>query len=321
MAQMKRSSAGRAKKPEPKKEQVYKCCRCGREFTKQLGNFSKTRSPMWAQGNEGYLPVCNHCTQELYEHYAEALGSKEQALKRLCMKFDVFWSPNVYKMTLNGAVRENPFKEYVSKSNLAQVRGTSFDDTLDNEAMESGELILDTETVKEISDAGEIEITPKDIERWGAGYTKDEYRMMDAHYRMLTAGEENIEFLRDKYIRDMCNIQIQANRAMAAKDNKGYADLLMLYQKVANAAQIKITNTEIDTTDDAWGKWLAEIEVYTPADYYADKKKYRDFFGIQEYCERFLFRPLKNLLTGSKDKDKEFNLDGDTSGSQPKGTE
>ena len=305
-----RSAAGKAKKPAPKKERTYVCYRCTREYTKLLGNFSKTRSPMWA-GNEGFLPVCNHCTQELYEHYFEVFNSKEAALKRLCMKFDVFWADSVYKMTLGGAVRDNPFKEYVSKSNLAQIKGTSFDDTLDNEAIENGNLILDKDEAREMAEAGEVSLSVDDIDRWGAGYTAEEYNILNKHYKELTVGEKKIDFLKKKYIYDMCYIHVQSLRALKKNESKTYSELLQSYQKIASAAHIKIA-ADIDTSNDVMGKWLAEIEEYTPAEYYSDKTKYRDFFGIGEYCKRFIFRPLKNWITGSKEKDKEYNIDGES---------
>ena len=54
--------------------------------------------------------------------------------------------------------------------------------------------------------------------------------------------------------------------------------------------------------------WIGDIERYTPAEFYQDKSLYKDADGIGSYASRFIFRPLKNLLTGSKEIDKEFNL-------------
>ena len=53
-----------------------------------------------------------------------------------------------------------------------------------------------------------------------------------------------------------------------------------------------------------------DIEEYCPAEYYKDKTLYADFDHLKEYILRFMSRPLKNLLTGSKEMDKEFNLSG-----------
>lgn len=308
--QTRKSAAGKAKKVEPERSDFH-CCRCTRTFIKQMGNFSKVRSPMYAC-NDGYLHVCNHCLQELYDHYEEVLGSKKDAIYRLCMKFDVFYSDMVYNMTLGGAVRDNPMKNYISKTNLAQVKGTSFDDTLDHEAMESGDLVLEKKEAKAVCATGETVITSDDVERWGTGFAKEEYQAMDTAFTRLTKGETNVDFLREKYIKDLCVITVQADRALKQKDVKTYSELLTLYQRVATAAQVKVANTEIDTANDSFGKWLACVENHTPAEYYADKTKYRDFFGIGEYCERFIFRPLKNWVMGARDKDKEFNIDGQT---------
>ena len=56
------------------------------------------------------------------------------------------------------------------------------------------------------------------------------------------------------------------------------------------------------------GMWVSDIEKYTPAEFYKDKKLFKDADDIGSYASRFIFRPLKNLLTGSKDLDKEFKL-------------
>ena len=41
---------------------------------------------------------------------------------------------------------------------------------------------------------------------------------------------------------------------------------------------------------------------------YKDKKLFADFDKLREYIDRFMTRPLRNLLTGSKELDKEFSL-------------
>ena len=56
------------------------------------------------------------------------------------------------------------------------------------------------------------------------------------------------------------------------------------------------------------GEMIRDIEEFCPAEYYKDKKLYADFDHLKEYIERFMTRPLRNLLTGSKELDKEFSL-------------
>ena len=53
---------------------------------------------------------------------------------------------------------------------------------------------------------------------------------------------------------------------------------------------------------------IRDIEEFCPAEYYKDKKLYMDHDKLREYIDRFMTRPLRNLLTGSKELDKEFCL-------------
>ena len=86
----------------------------------------------------------------------------------------------------------------------------------------------------------------------------------------------------------------------------------LTYKEYINAATTELEDRKQKKEDsvklDPLGVWISDIEKYTPAEYYKDKDLYRDADGIGGYASRFIFRPLKNLLTGSKELDKEFNL-------------
>ena len=70
--------------------------------------------------------------------------------------------------------------------------------------------------------------------------------------------------------------------------------------------------SEVNETESqrVYGLWIADIEKYKPAEYFKDKSIYEDYDGILDYIKRFVFRPLKNLLTGTREFDKEFNIKG-----------
>ena len=50
--------------------------------------------------------------------------------------------------------------------------------------------------------------------------------------------------------------------------------------------------------------FIKNIEETTPAEYYKDKELFKDFDSIEEYIKKFITRPLKNFITGSRD----FNI-------------
>ena len=84
------------------------------------------------------------------------------------------------------------------------------------------------------------------------------------------------------------------------------------YKDFINAATTELEDRkqkkEVPVVLEPFGMFIKDIEKYTPAEFYKDKLLYNDHDGIGSYASRFIFRPLKNLLTGSKELDKEFNL-------------
>ena len=85
-----RSSPGKGTKRDTTKRK-YICTRCGSEYDKQNGNFARCASPL-VSGNDKYLTVCNQCLDDMYHHYFDVLGNRNDAIRRMCMKFDLYFS-------------------------------------------------------------------------------------------------------------------------------------------------------------------------------------------------------------------------------------
>lgn len=115
---------------------LYNCVRCGQAFTRQRGIFPASQSPLY-RGNGGYLDVCTRCMDELFGHYSFVLGNDKEAMHRLCLKFDIYWSESIYAM-IEGKERSvgTPFRNYISKANLYNYINKTYDDTLDEQREE-----------------------------------------------------------------------------------------------------------------------------------------------------------------------------------------
>ena len=59
-------------------------------------------------------------------------------------------------------------------------------------------------------------------------------------------------------------------------------------------------------SDECLGVTLELISKYTPEEYYKDKSLYKDFDNVGDYFERFVKRPLKNLICKTSERDKEY---------------
>lgn len=286
---------------------IFSCSRCSRTYKKQQTNFLASPSPLY-KNNNGYIHVCRHCTDELFNHYMSVTESEFESIRRLCMKMDLYYADSIVVSAKKKATQKGWMSAYISILNLSQQKDKTYDDTIDEEKTPIISTLNDISTLNE---RGEITVSERTVKRWGLGFSPEEYEVLNSHYKMLTQQIENLDFVQETLIRDLCAIKVQQTRAMQSGDIDKYEKLTKLYQSTLSNAKLKVNSGQTDVDNDCYGAWLSDIENNCPAEYYKDKTLYRDFFGIGEYLERFIYRPLKNLLTGTKDKDKEFFIDED----------
>lgn len=300
-----------AKEAEKTKERSeFYCTRCGKKYKTQKGNFLRVQSPLWEQ-NDRYLPVCVTCTDELYEHYVETLGSVQAGVRRMCLHFDIYYDTGLLEATVKGS-RSNLLRAYISKTYLAHVQGKTYDDTMDIEAGIPFEKPNEFEKLSVTTKPKTA--SQRQIEEWGSEFSPTELSELDVHYKELTKEINDDSFAKDILIRDLCTIHIQKKRALKDGDTAQYEKLTKLYQSTLTSPVLKEADEQTIGQQDVYGKWLLDIEQYSPAEYYADKNRHWDFFGIGEYFERFVTRPLKNLMLGTREMDSEYSVGDDDAG-------
>ena len=299
---------------EEDKPSFYLCCSCKKHFKKLDGDFPASQSELYA-GLDYHLPICKTCLDKLFMHYTEVYGNDEdKAIRRICMTFDIYYNKSLLNASRKITKDRSRIHTYISRANLLQYKDKTYDTTLDEE---NNNIITD----EQLSDMNAKELKKLNNNRkiWGNDYSAEEYDLLNNHYSMLTKQIDSIDFVQETLIRDLCDIKIQQIRARKANDLDKYEKLIKLYQSTLSNAKLKPNNgSTIDDVNDCYGSWLNDIEQFTPAEFYKDKTKYRDFFGLKEYVERFMYRPLKNLITGSREMDDEFSIknenDGDING-------
>ncbi len=298
------SSKPGAAAPVKEKPEKYYCTRCTRSFTKQRGNFPGSQSPLWRE-NGGYLPVCRHCVEEMYLHYKEALGSEKEALRRICLKFDIYWSEKVYKMLVRASTSHSRVLGYISKSNLYQFVGKTYDDTLDEEA----EKTAWTQRLRETAgDGGEeddtLEITLDQIDQdvidfWGPGFTPSMYIELEQrrNYWMknLPKGVE-LDIGTQALIRQICNLELDINRDRAAGKSveKSISALNTLLGSAMLKPSQKVENSDSSIEKTPFGVWIKRWEDKRPIP--EPDPEMKDVDGIVRYIDIWLRGHLAKML-------------------------
>ncbi len=284
--------------------QIYRCCQCGESYDLSK-MFNKSYSALYTATER--LPICRNCLNSLYHLYKAQYHSPKLAMKRICMAFDLYYSDSILEKcdTDNEAIVGN----YIRQLNMKQHKGKTFDNTLQEGFVFDDDDLPLTERVVEEPDDG---IDPKDIEKWGDGFKAEDYKTLNDHYRLLKASNPQANADNQEiFIMDLCYIKMQQVKAVRENKPSDYGTLAKQYRDTFSLAGLRTVKETDDHNNDCWGEWMYRIEHFTPAEYYKNKKLFRDADGIGDYIKRFVQRPLKNLMCGTNERDKEYYVKDD----------
>ena len=289
-----------------RKAEKYICCQCGNDLP--LANFIKSSSSIFA--GLGHLPICKSCIVREFKKYKIEYQSAQRAMQRLCMMFDIYFDAALFDKCPDDD--NTVVGSYIRRTNLGQYKGRTFDTTIEEGFYFTGEKSrIDMAPPNKEKELAPID--PRLTEKWGEGLAKMDYSMLEDHYRYLKSANPNCDSNQEIFIIDLCFTKMQQMRAVRESRVDDYSKLTESYRKTFAQAGLKTVQDAGANNEDCWGVWQERIAQYTPEEYYRNKKLYRDFDGIGSYFERFVLRPLRNLMHGTQERDSEYCVldDGD----------
>lgn len=278
----------------------YNCCQCDEPFD-SLSEFYKSYSSFYARTN--HLPICKKCLNRKFNEYALEYHSTKKAMQRICMAYDLYYNESIFDSCDNG--NDNVIVgNYIKKLNMAQYKGRTFDTSLEEGFFFTGEKTTPLKETDEDSD--EPQIDPKDIDTWGGGLSAIDYDVLNSHYKFLKSANPQCDSNAEIFITDLCYTKMQQMKAVREGRVDDYNKLTETYRKSFTTAGLKTVREANIDEEFTIGVNAETIEKYTPAEYYKNKQLYKDHDDLGEYLDRFLLRPLRNLMHGTKDRDYEF---------------
>lgn len=296
----------RSATPFDETKHKYKCSCCGKGFTKQNGNFQKSNDALF-QSNNGYLPWCKECTDK-YVNAMIALyfNNEELAMRDFCQRAGWNYDLNALiasRETYSGHRDRTRISHYGAKKNLNCGGRKTFIDSLKYEyEQKQNEVITSKEQVK----SEDSSVSGSAVDRWGVGFTEQDYKELDTHYRLLKKNNPNTDQNQEIFIKSLCNLNLLMNKAIRDGNSDKYVKLTDQYAKTFKQAGLRTIEEKDSSNDEVFGVTLATISQYTPEEFYKDKELYSDWDEIGEYFERHVCRPMENIMTGSETRDKEF---------------
>lgn len=200
--------------------QKFYCCRCGAAFSRMKGNFPVSHSPMYR--GIGYVPICNECVDEMYDGYRDTLGGDKEAMKRMCMKLDMYWNESIYVMVERSAGVNSRVRNYIGKTNMIRYVDKTYDNTIKEEALEiintPREVPPSSIDVQPPEEVEERIVDPEVIEFWGRGYDADFYDDLAKRYEKWTKGLGELTTVQESLYKQVCLNELIIARNSARGD-------------------------------------------------------------------------------------------------------
>ncbi|WP_346938169.1 hypothetical protein [uncultured Clostridium sp.] len=279
------------------------CSCCGKSKNKKDFYISKS---FLHKGIER-LPLCKECLGIVYDRYYKKYQDYKLSIYYMCRAVGICFNTSSYNAVIQEIENGNatlPWKIYMTKLNSIGGKngaGEDFDssDYIDVESevqninIERG---LDEETLK----------------KWGVGYSEEDYYWLESTYKEWIEKYKSDTLSEQKTFKLLTIKEFQIMKSI--EEGKITDKLEDTYLKLMSAGNVTPRDANASMDDEntkGLGVWTRDIEKYRPAEYFKDKKMYRDFDGFIDYLNRFVFRPIKNFLMKTKEYDGEFSIEDD----------
>lgn len=303
---VKRKKIDKSPVSDPVSTAKFYCCRCGTAFSRQKGYFPVSHSPMYR--GSGYLPWCSDCIEEMYENYRKKLGSDREAIKRMCMKMDLYWTDAIYDMVEKGSGVNSRIRNYIGKTNIIRYIDKTYDDTILDEAKAAEKAGFaeglavqpnaeQAAPVKEPEPVEEVSIPAEYIEAWGAGYTLDFYEELERRYHKYMDGVGSIDAATMTLYRQVALLETLIARDGAA--GKPVDKNISQLNSLIGSLNLKPTQKKQDEQDAAldatpFGVWVKRWEDEEPVPEPDDD--FKDVDGIVRYISIWFLGHLCKML-------------------------
>ena len=308
----------------PKTNKVkYTCLYCKNDYVET--NFYRSYSRLF--GNIGKIPYCKQCVEKFYQQYYEeyvnegCLTPEKNAIKRVCMTFDIYYTDDVFNSAMNKIRESNmnisPMGQYMKTIQLSQYKDKSYDNTVLSEMKE--------EFVASVSNGitDNTVVDQKTIDFFGNGFTEEDYKFLDREYKDWTARHECKTKAQEEVFKDICFNRLQNLKALRkGEDTK---DITASFQKMLDSGKLQPKQNSGDTTADnqTFGTLIDKWENERPLPEIDEELKdvdkigfYVDTFFRGHTCKMLNVKnALSNLYSSMMKKftvnKPEYNLDED----------
>jgi hypothetical protein len=283
------------------------CRKCMK--TLPIKEFMQATDPL---DTNGFMSVCKSCINDLYLRIYENEKGVDKTILRLCRMLNVKYSTDAIdavKAQINtcaekGQEFSNVFGVYKAKlvaTQKTEIGKREIEDMTFHEPIKlmSGESIPEEESDTDI----------KQLQRfWGTNFSKDDFQYLEEQFSEWSKSHRIDTQTEKTLLKFICLKELEIRRAITEGSStsslvKEFQDLI----KTSGLAPNSATVSSAGKSQENWGNFVKMIEEQEPCEVFKDRELFKDFDNINKYFLRFILRPMKNFVVGSR----EFNIGDD----------
>ena len=249
------------------------CRMCGTAYSTLNGFFYKCYAQPYK--GTGYMSVCKHCVEKLYEDFLRESKSEEAACHQICRKFNIYWNKELFDAAMRGSPTRTLVVGYLNKVNVVKYQGMSYDDTMREFGM-----LWETPHKKEdepappievIEDESDIEIAEEIKTAWGPGYSNKQYEELEQRRKywvedLASRGVDTNDIGVGALLRQIVATEIEINRGRANGedvDKKVNTFNTLIGNAILKPSQKK-SDVDISIDNTPLGMWVLKYENERP---------------------------------------------------------
>ena len=290
----------------------FRCRKCG--LPKVADDYYRSTEPDLDLNLK--MSICKLCVKDITDGFIDSEKAMDKGILKTCRKLNVMFDKDICDRTVakvqeieqGGKATEMVFGFYLRFlfAKNADGKDLTFEE-------------LENEVVELVSVAEEIEVIPE-LERyekdWGKGLGQDDYVYLEEELARWEATHRSDTMAEKTLLRHIAykQLQIRKVRESDPPDPELERALLKELQDLMKTCAIdpnKANAASQGKGKESFSAFIKLIEETEPAEYYADKTMFKDFDNIGFYFEKYVTRPLKNFVMGSRDFNVETEKDGD----------
>lgn len=242
------------KKAAPIPADEYICSMCGSSYKARSARYFPRSygSQLWA-GWEGYLPVCKSCLEKLYENYYTKLKNENASIRRICMKFDYYYSSIIVQKAKQDREKEEQKLLDSGKSLIfyyldiicrQEYQSKNYDNTISEESIarqvitDASDIDVASQILEDAEDDSDRVLRQDLIYSWGEGFHPEEYLDLQEEYEDWMTRYIVDSKAREQLIKEACKTKILMSRALKENNTEQYSKLSDLWKKNMDAAEL-----------------------------------------------------------------------------------